>query len=179
MQPNIFNHFVLSMRNFLLFLLGVFLLVSCKSDKKTKPDTTVPPKYVVSSEPEFKHQGNLKFFNETDEIGEIQVEIADTPAKREKGLMYRKLMNEDKGMLFVFPDEKRRSFWMKNTHLHLDIIFVNANKEIVNIAENCQPYSTDRIPSFEYAMYVVEVMAGYCNRNGIKVGDYIEYQISN
>lgn len=154
----------------------VLTLAACTSNKKPRPNPNLPPKYAVSTEPEFKHQGNLKFITRKgNEIAIVKVEIADNNEEREQGMMHRKSMNKDEGMLFVFPDEKRRSFWMKNTHIALDIIFINAKKEIVYIAENCQPYSTQSIPSYEYAMFVVEVNAGYCSQHGIKVGNSIDY----
>lgn len=166
------------MRNVLLGLLCLVVVVSCQSNKKPKPNPNLPPKYAVTVEPKFQHQGNLQFLSRKgNELSTIKIEIADTPAKREQGMMHRTKMNADEGMLFIFPDEKRRSFWMKNTHLALDIIFANAEKEIVFIAPNCQPYSTESIPSYEYAQFVVEVEAGYCQLNGIKVGNTINYNL--
>ena len=160
------------------YLILVFLLVaalSCTHTKKKRPNTSLPPKYAITAEPEFKHQGNLQFINNNNTIVEIEVEIADTDAKREKGLMYRKAMKKNRGMLFIFPDESRRSFWMKETHIPLDIIFVNANKEIIHIAENCKPYSLKSIPSFEYAQYVIEVNAGFCKKYSINTMHKISF----
>lgn len=166
------------MRSIVIGLLGLFVLLSCQSNKKPKPNPNMPPKYAVSVEPKFKHQGNLEFLTRKgNEISAIKVEVADNNAKREQGMMHRKTMGADEGMLFIFPDEKRRSFWMKNTHLALDIIFVNSNKDIVYIAENCQPYSTQSIPSYEYAQFVVEVTAGYCSQNNIRVGNSIDFTL--
>jgi uncharacterized protein len=154
-------------------------LLSCNSSKKTKPDPNLPPKYAVTSEPKFQHQGNLWFLNEKgDTLQAIKIEIADTEAKLEKGLMYRKSMKMDQGMLFIFDEERRLSFWMKNTHIPLDIIFINANKQIVHFAENTEPYSLRSIPSFEYAQYVVEVNAGYCKEYKIQTGNYISFGIN-
>ena len=110
-------------------------------------------------------------------ISEIEIELADTPQKREMGLMYRTSMKENQGMLFIFDTEERQSFWMKNTEIPLDIIFVNEEKTVVHIAENCEPYSLKQIPSFEYAMYVVEVNAGYMRKNNVQVGSTIKYSI--
>lgn len=155
----------------------VFVTISCTSTKKRKPNTNLPPKYAVTAEPEFKHQGNLWFIdNSNDTIMNIEIEIADTDSKRETGMMHRKFMKSNRGMLFIFPDEARRSFWMKETHIPLDIIFVNANKKIIHIADNCQPYSLKSIPSFEYAQYVVEVNAGFCKEFFIGTGDFIFFE---
>ena len=163
------------------YILALYLLVgvtSCTQTKKPKPNPNLPPKYAVSHEPVFKYQGNLWFLNaKSDTVNRIKIEIANTGAKREKGLMHRKSMKNNHGMLFIFPDERRQSFWMKDTHIPLDIIFVNNENEIVHIAENTKPYSLKSIPSFEYAIYVVEVNAGYCKKHGIKVSNYITFEI--
>ena len=64
---------------------------------------------------------------------------------------------------------------MSNTHIALDLVFVNEAKRIVHIAHDCAPYSTKAIPSYEYAKYAVEVNGGYCKTKGIKIGQYIDY----
>ncbi len=166
------------MRSSIIICSIVFTLLgfACNGPKKPKPDTSLPPKYAVTSEPQFKYQGDLSFISEKgDFLKTIKVEIADTDATREKGLMYRHSMKEDNGMLFIFDEERRQAFWMKNTHIPLDIIFVNANFEIVHIAYNTTPYSLDQIPSFEYAQYVVEVNAGFCKKYDVKVDGKIAY----
>jgi uncharacterized protein len=105
----------------------------------------------------------------------IAIEIADTPASREAGLMGRSTMKSDRGMLFVFEEMEDRSFWMANTPLSLDIIYVNDNKVIVTIQANTTPYSEASIPSVYPAMYVVEVNAGFCALHGVREGDRIDW----
>ncbi len=160
-----------------LLLFSALIVISCSHKKRHKPDSSILPKYAITQEPDFKYQGDLWFVNEvTDTIIGIEIEIADTDAKREKGLMYRKKMAQNRGMLFVFPEERRQNFWMKNTEIPLDIIFVNADSMIVHIAENARPYSLKSIPSFEYTKYVVEVNAGFCKKHLIKTGIYIKIE---
>lgn len=160
----------------MLFVMGI--CISCQHELKPKPNPTVPPKYVVTHEPVFVNQGIVTFANAAGSpISTIDIELADSPQKREMGLMHRTSMMENQGMLFIFDAEERQSFWMKNTHLPLDIIFVNEAKTIVHIAENCEPYSLKPIPSFEYAKYVVEVNAGYTKKNKIKVGSIINFKL--
>lgn len=162
---------------YIAFSVVVIGITSCDNSTKRKPNKNLPPKYAVKTEPKFNHQSDLWFINAVnDTIMQIEIEIADTDRKRETGMMHRKSMRYDRGMLFVFPDESRRSFWMKETHVSLDIIFVNANKEIIHIAENCQPYSLKSIPSFEYAQYVVEVNAGFCQEYSVKTGNLISFR---
>jgi uncharacterized protein len=156
---------------FCLFL--ILGLVSCH--KSHKPNANIAPKF-VTDEPVFVKQGILNFLTpEKKQISTIDIEIAETEASHEKGLMFRKHMQYNQGMLFVFEDESRRTFWMKDTDLSLDIIFINSDKMIIHVVPNCVPYSTESIPSFEYAQYVVEVNAGFCKQNGIEVGGYIDF----
>jgi uncharacterized membrane protein (UPF0127 family) len=159
---------------YIFFILTFFL--ACQRAKKPNPNPSIPPKFALQKEPVFNKQGVLYFTNKhTDTITNIEIEIADTPKKRETGLMHRHKMGTNQGMLFIFDKEERQSFWMKNTHIPLDIIFVNQEKTIVHIAENCQPYSLKSIPSFEYAKYVVEVNAGFANKYDLRIGDSINF----
>jgi len=103
------------------------------------------------------------------------VEIADTAQKRSFGLMYRRDLPELHGMLFLFPDEEPVSFWMKNTPLPLDIIFINAGRTVVGIAQNTTPFSEKPLPSGGPAQFVLEVNGGFCQRHGVAVGDRVEF----
>ncbi len=159
----------------IIFLLSLIGFVSCSGEKKPKPDPNIPPAYAVTAEPKFVKQGELSFLSNSDVVASIDIELADTEAKRVQGMMHRRSMGLKQGMLFIFDREERQSFWMKNTHIALDIVFVNEAKEIVHIAPNCAPYSMRAIPSYEYAKFVVEVNSGYCKDKGIKVGDSISF----
>jgi len=109
---------------------------------------------------------------------QIDAEIADTSTEIEKGLMYREILGENEGMLFIFDREKETSFWMKNTLIPLDMIFLNENKEIVHIVENAKPCnSSDCVlyPSGVPVKYVIEVNSGFVEENGIEVGDKVEF----
>ena len=105
----------------------------------------------------------------------VVVEIADTQEKRQLGLMYRNELPAFGGMLFIFPQQGPLSFWMKNTSLPLDIIYINADFTIVHIAENTAPYSTANIPSQHPAKYVLEVNGGFCRQHGIVAKDRVEF----
>lgn len=127
----------------------------------------------------FTKDGQLAFIrNETnDTIKVIDIEIAADDAKRAQGLMWRWSMSEHRGMLFIHENEGPLSFWMKNTYIPLDIIYVNAAQEIVTIRENNTPLSEQSIPSEVPAQYVVEVVAGFCHRHNIAIGDKIEFEV--
>jgi len=135
--------------------------------------------FIKNDEPDvkyytFKKEGELTF---TDSLGntkiKINLEIADNDYERQLGLMNRNSMNENEGMLFIFPLERMQSFWMRNTLISLDIIFVNKNKEIVTIHQNTKILSAQSYPSTALSLYVVEVAGGFTNKNNIVVGDKI------
>ncbi|HEY3251099.1 MAG TPA: DUF192 domain-containing protein [Ignavibacteria bacterium] len=106
----------------------------------------------------------------------IDVEIAETEETRHLGLMYRESMKEEEGMLFIFPFEEPQGFYMRNTIIPLDIIFVNSKKKIVKIHKRTEPFSEKTLPSFKPSIYVVEVNAGFTDKFGIKEGDYIDWR---
>lgn len=101
----------------------------------------------------------------------INAEIADTPEKRQLGLMYREKLNEKSGMLFVFPEENYHAFWMKNMKFPIDIIWIDGNYRIVHIEKDAQP-CIELCKSYfpkEKAKYVLEVSANFTEREGIRV----------
>lgn len=128
----------------------------------------------------FRKQGELLFTSQVigDTLAVIDIEVADNNQLRARGLMYRRLLPENAGMLFIQDMEEMQSFWMKNTYIPLDIIFVNREKEIVTIHANTTPLKEWNYASTEPALYVVEVNAGFSNRHNIGVGDRIEFIIS-
>jgi uncharacterized protein len=129
-----------------------------------------------SSAPLFVKEGEVTFLNENgDTIRKIDVEVAADDAERARGLMYRPYMPDSVGMLFIFENAEPQAFWMKNTHIPLDIIYVDSNKKIVSIQKNARPYNEESLPSFGDAQYVVEVNAGFTDRNNIGVGDQIRF----
>ena len=107
--------------------------------------------------------------------GDFSVEIAATEASRTQGLMGRTSMRQDQGMLFLFENAEERAFWMANTPLPLDIIFMNEKKEIIRIHRSATPYSEESLPSGSPAKYVLEINGGVCERQGILEGDRIDW----
>jgi uncharacterized membrane protein (UPF0127 family) len=105
----------------------------------------------------------------------VQVEVADTPDARARGLMYRRDLGADAGMLFVFPDESDQHFWMKNTPIPLDLVFVGKQEHIVGIVREAQPFSTTPLGVGIPSLYVLEVNGGFCARHGINAGDPVEF----
>jgi uncharacterized protein len=105
----------------------------------------------------------------------FQVEVADTPAKRELGLQYRRDLAVDRGMIFLFPAESEHSFWMKNTPIPLDMIFISKDRKIVGIVEQAVPFSTDSRSVPGSSQFVLEINGGLSKRYGIKAGDSVGF----
>ncbi len=109
----------------------------------------------------------------------FDAEIAVTAAERDRGLMYREALARDRGMLFVFPDEGLHRFWMKNTFIELDIIFIAADRRVVSISRRAQPCRRD--PCERYtpegsAAYVLEIAGGLATASGFTAGDLVEFR---
>ncbi|NQU82447.1 MAG: DUF192 domain-containing protein [Parcubacteria group bacterium] len=110
----------------------------------------------------------------------FSVEIAKTRISQAKGLMFRRELAENKGMLFIFNKEGLRSFWMKNTLIPLDIIFFNENKEIVSIAKDVKPCEGEECPSIrpeKEAKYVLELNANIADKIDLKIGDKFNFSL--
>jgi uncharacterized membrane protein (UPF0127 family) len=106
-----------------------------------------------------------------------QVEIADTDASREYGLMNRTSMPQDHGMLFIFDYQMVVSFWMKDTLIPLDMVFLDSSGRIGDIYKNATPLSEDVYTAKSPSKYVIELNGGYCDRYGIKIGDHVTIHI--
>ena len=103
------------------------------------------------------------------------VEVVDTPELRAKGLMYRQELAPDAGMLFDFKEERPVSFWMMNTYIPLDMIFITAAGEIANVHVNARPHDTTSIPSAGPVQFVLEIPGGRSVELGIEAGDTVEH----
>ena len=104
---------------------------------------------------------------------EFQVEIADDPQERTKGLMFRRSMGNDEGMLFDFGTEQPVGFWMKNTYIPLDMLFIREDGTIESIAERTTPLSERTVPSRGEVRYVLEINGGLSDQLGIRPGDKV------
>ena len=107
----------------------------------------------------------------------FQVEVARNDADRAQGLMYRRSMATDHGMLFDFRRVEPVSMWMQNTYLSLDMLFIRPDGSIARVAENTEPLSTRIIPSGEPVLAVLELVAGTARRLGIKAGDTVQHAL--
>ena len=111
----------------------------------------------------------------------VQARVADTPEKQEKGLMFVKKLPENEGMLFVFEQEEDQAFWMKNTLIDLDMVFIGADKRVTSVAEQV-PHSYTYTPDDEvayalgYGQYVLELAAKTAARHGVREGEQIQFE---
>jgi uncharacterized membrane protein (UPF0127 family) len=106
---------------------------------------------------------------------EVRVEVADDLAEQAKGLMYRTTLGENRGMLFVYPDERELSFWMKDTLIPLSIAFIDRERRIIDI-QDMKPLDDEppHYVSAEPAQYALEVNQGFFEKGGVKVGDRVD-----
>lgn len=110
-------------------------------------------------------------------VHSFTVELARTEAERAKGLMYRKTLAPDRGMLFDFHQEQEVAFWMDNTYVSLDMIFIRGDGTIWRIEENTTPLSTRNVPSRGPVRAVLEVVAGTSRKLGIAPGDKVTHPV--
>jgi len=142
------------------------VLLGCKDSGKVKPK---------SLDISFKKEGTLQLKKATSDsiIKTLDIEIADDDYQTQTGLMYRNSMENSQGMLFIFPNEIMRSFYMKNTQIPLDIIYVSSDSSIVSFQKNAKPFDETSLPSEAPAKYVLEVNAGLSDTWKLDIGDTI------
>lgn len=150
-----------------LLLFSTVLFCACKEEKKV-----IKPVEVT-----FTKEGELTLFKGTNDsiITKLDIEIANTDSEIQTGLMYRESMKPNQGMLFVFPGLRERSFYMRNTRISLDLIFIDNNKTIVSFQENAVPFNENSLPSNAPAQFVLEVNAGFAEKWLLEVGDKMDY----
>lgn len=129
----------------------------------------------------FVKGGELVFTDKEslDTLATIDIEVADNTQKRARGLMYRASLPENGGMLFIHDREEVQSYWMKNTYISLDMLFIDSNREIVTIHPNTSPSREWSYASTQPVLYVLEVNAGFCNRHNIQTGDRVHYTLAD
>ncbi len=146
------------------------LLLSCGGDPKKKTDEPKQAGRVL----QYPH--TLQFLKEDGKIiSTLRFAKADEPLERNQGLMDVRSMPEDAGMVFYFDTEEPQSFWMANTPLPLDIMYVNADSVVVRVYQNTVPFSEKSLPSEAPAKYVIETNAGYSINYDIREGTKVRF----
>lgn len=162
---------------FILFVAVSITMITLNQVRKRNLSSGTESGQVNRSTAQFTKEWELEFLTAQGErITEIDIEIADDDIQTQRGMMFRRSLRQDRGMLFIFPDTEERSFWMKNTLISLDIVYLDENKNIVSISENAPPKSEQSIWSERPAKYVVEVNAGFVSQHQIQVGDKISFK---
>jgi len=146
----------------LLSLLFLIILFGCKQDKNL--DSSIP----------FKKEATLEIINSQQDTLRFDVELATTAYQQAQGLMNRYTIEENQGMLFIFNNNIQQSFWMKNTYISLDIIFIDKNFKIIQIYENAFPLSEETILSDSPCKYVLEIKGGLSSKFNIKANDIVK-----
>jgi uncharacterized membrane protein (UPF0127 family) len=151
------------------FILEISIFSACTVPNQTL-QVNQPPSWI-------RRDGTLDFVHPDESIKtSIAIEIADTPETQMQGLMGRRILDDSSGMLFVFERIEPQKFWMKNTPIPLDIIFIGGDGCIVNIVESTTPMSNQRYRSKGPIKYVVEVHAGFVKRFKIDSSTCIRWQ---
>jgi len=160
----------------LLAFVGLSQTPSCKRNNNQR----VMPNKQDSYEPKFRKDGDLwlQKAESGDTLMHLAIEYANTPSSIEYGMMYRKSMDETMGMLFFLGNMQMRSFWMKNTYVSLDIIFIDDQLQIVSIQKNAEPLNTKSLPSDGPAQFVLEVKGGLSDKLGLQKGDIVTFRDS-
>ena len=150
----------------LVFLLTVFL--ACKNDKA---------KTVKPIEISFTKEAELFFLKDNDTLVQLDIELAEDDYEQQTGLMHRNSMAMNQGMLFIYKDERPRpNFYMKNTEIALDLIYINSDYQIVEINKNAHPFDETPIKANQPAKYVLEVNAGFVEKYSISDSLVISFQ---
>jgi hypothetical protein len=151
------------MRIFLTLLLSLTFVACASAREITEPQPTLATTPLIID--------TVKGANR------FTVEMALTWEQQERGLMFRRTLAPNAGMLFDFASESNQSFWMKNTVIPLDLVFIKANGTIARIAPNCRPLSETPIPSYEPVRAVLEIPGGRAAELGMKAGDKVRHAI--
>jgi uncharacterized protein len=109
-------------------------------------------------------------------VHRVEVEVAATPDSRTRGLMWRTELAPGKGMLFLFPEDEVQSFWMRNTQISLDMLFINSRKQLVGIVERAEPRTLTARSVGVPSQFVLEVPGGWCQSVGVVSGSTVEFE---
>ncbi|MEO9894518.1 DUF192 domain-containing protein [Aurantibacter sp.] len=164
---------MLLLKRFQFIIFGFIFLLILQSSCKDKPKNLIKTETVT-----FTKEGELQIFKKDSDslLTSINIEFAESEYETQTGLMYRHSMENNQGMLFIFPDEAMHSFYMKNTEFPIDIIFIKADSTIGSFQENAQPFNEKGLSSKVPIKYVLEVNAGLAEQWLLEVGDKIEFQ---
>ena len=152
-------------------LAGVWAFAGLAGCEGERPAPAAAPEVVVAA----PKRPTVVFLTARGEVP-VLVDVARTAAEREKGLMFVEHLPAGRGMLFLMGPERILTFWMKNTYIPLDMIFVNAKMEVVGVVAKAEPHTLDPRRVNAPSSYVVEVNGGWAERNGVKQGTKVRFE---
>jgi uncharacterized protein len=161
--------------------LGAALLwmLACRPEAQGKPPAPVAAVTDVSAKDYAMRPLPRAFVRLHDAFGgvhRVEVEVAATPDTRTRGLMWRTELAAGKGMLFLFPEEEVQSFWMRNTLISLDMLFINTQMKVAGIVERAEPRTTTPRSVGRPSQFVLEVPGGWCQSVGVTKGSAVEFE---
>ncbi len=154
------------MRWMLLLFCALSVFAACKEVSKKSLNTEAIT---------FTKEGTLQLFKKDSLLVQLDIEIAETDYETQTGLMYRTAMKENQGMLFIFQEERMHSFYMKNTHIPLDILYLDSDFKVRSIQENTVPFDETGLSSQVPVRYVLEINAGLTQKWNIAQNDSIAF----
>jgi len=159
-----------ALKNHIVLLSALFIIIAGCKEK--------PVKIIERATATFTKEGNLSITKAKDSTIALQldIEIAETDYETQTGLMDRDHMKENQGMLFIFPQVAMHSFYMKNTKIPLDIIYIDENLRIVSFKKNAKPLDESSLSSEAPIQYVLEINGGLTEKYALEVGDHIEFE---
>ncbi|KPM30633.1 Hypothetical protein I595_3127 [Croceitalea dokdonensis DOKDO 023] len=144
----------------------LFVTLGCKE---------TPKQEIKTESIGFKKEGELQIYQSDSLLVDLDIELAETAYEIQTGLMYRSSMEKKQGMLFIFDAPEPRSFYMKNTEIPLDIIYISDSLRIVSFQKNAKPLDEKGLPSKQAAQYVLEINGGLSDLWNLQIGDSISY----
>ncbi len=152
----------------LLVVLAMSMMLGCKKQDKDQPSPDMPI---------FTKEGILQVIGSDGKVkATLDIEIAETQDELRQGLKNRELMEDNQGMLFIMDGQTKHPFWMQDTYLSLDMIFVEQDKTIFEVVENTTPFSEEMIEPKMINMYTLEIRAGMAKKYNITAGDRLEWK---
>ena len=158
-----------------ILLIFAILVTGCASESQPAEEQTGSDDPTHVNIP-FRTDGTLTLARDGEIYQTLDIEIAETDSARTRGLMQRDGLPQDSGMLFIFDTEEPQGFWMANTRIALDLIFIKTDGTVQSVSKYIQPMRTETVPSVGEAQYVLEVEAGYTDSIGLIEGDTVEWE---
>ncbi|MDA3864234.1 MAG: DUF192 domain-containing protein [Deltaproteobacteria bacterium] len=157
------------------------LLITCKNTEPYQPpqqqkQQTAPKPIIINKAQKNLPRKVIHIYPTAGRKISLEVQVAATELQKQKGLMFRKKLPQGEGMLFVYRQEQELGFYMANCYIHLDMIFLDKNKKIVDIIRNAKPMDKTVLVPRQSSQYVIEVNGGFCKNHNIQINDLVKWR---